>query len=153
MKTFWPKVRLSVYAARVIPGLASKGPHRRTVRRVCCSAADSPQKDTIVITSSSRDVPGAGSSLVAATETEPAAAADLDVILQKLKLLEFGLYGLQQFGRNARLDVEDLGPFYRLAEEIASDVVTLRQRLTPVEPSDPAVEAVSGMPPGAPRER
>jgi hypothetical protein len=56
---------------------------------------------------------------------------NLDVVLQKLKLLEFGLFGLQQYGRNASLDVEDIGPFYRLAEEIQADVLALRERLVP----------------------
>ena len=54
---------------------------------------------------------------------------DFDLILQKLKLLEYGLYGLQQSGRFAALDLEDLGPFYRLAEEVGSDVLALQQRL------------------------
>jgi hypothetical protein len=65
-------------------------------------------------------------------------AADLEVILQKLKLLEHGLYGLQQYGRNAPLDVEDIGPFYRLAEEIGSDLTALRRRLEPLPPAGPA---------------
>lgn len=56
-------------------------------------------------------------------------ANDFDVVLQKLKLLQFGLYGLQQYGRHASLDVEDIGPFYRLAEEIEADVLTLQSRL------------------------
>ncbi len=60
-----------------------------------------------------------------------------DVILQKLKLLEFGLYGLQQYGRSALLDVEDLGPFYRLAEEIQGDVLALQERLTPRPMAEP----------------
>ncbi len=60
-----------------------------------------------------------------------AQADAFDVILQKLKLLEFGLYGLQQYGRSAPLDVEDLGPFYRLAEEIQGDVLALQDRLAP----------------------
>jgi hypothetical protein len=59
----------------------------------------------------------------------PLCADALEPILQKLKLLEFGLFGLQQFGRNASLDVEDIGPFYRLAEEIGGDVLTLQRRL------------------------
>ena len=57
--------------------------------------------------------------------------SDFDGILQKLKLLEFGLYGLQQYGRSAPLDVEDLGPFYRLAEEIQGDVLALQERVAP----------------------
>lgn len=58
---------------------------------------------------------------------------DFEAILQKLKLLEFSLYGLQQSGRGANPDVEDLGPFYRLAEEIESDVLELQRRLGPTE--------------------
>ena len=54
---------------------------------------------------------------------------DFDPILQKLKLLEHGLYGLQQSGRFGALDLDDLGPFYRLAEEVGSDVLALQQRL------------------------
>jgi hypothetical protein len=65
-----------------------------------------------------------------ATQAPPALSNHLDGILQKIKLLEFGLYGLQQYGRNAPLDVEDIGPFYRLAEEIESDVLAIRERLT-----------------------
>lgn len=65
-------------------------------------------------------------------------ADDFDVILQKLKLLEFGLYGLQQYGRSAPLDLEDLGPFYRLAEEIQGDVLALQERLAPPSMSEPA---------------
>jgi hypothetical protein len=61
------------------------------------------------------------------------AADDFDEVLRKLKLLEFGLYGLQQLGRTAPVDAEDLGPFYRLAEEIGSDVATLQERLLPSE--------------------
>ncbi len=57
--------------------------------------------------------------------------SDFDGILQKLKLLEFGLYGLQQYGRSAPLDPEDLGPFFRLAEEIQADVLTLKERVAP----------------------
>ena len=60
----------------------------------------------------------------------PALSNRLNGILQKIKLLEFGLYGLQQYGRNAPLDVEDIGPFYRLAEEIESDVLAIREGLT-----------------------
>jgi hypothetical protein len=101
------------------------------------AVANSLQKDTIVITNSSRDVAGAIRPLDATTEAGSAHAADLDGILQKLKLLEFGLFGLQQYGRNARLDVEDLGPFYRLTEEIASDVLALQQRLAPGVRSEP----------------
>jgi hypothetical protein len=61
-----------------------------------------------------------------------ASLAGLELAIQKLKLLEFGLYGLQQYGRNAPVDVEDLGPFYRLAEEIASDLQALRARRRPL---------------------
>jgi hypothetical protein len=56
-------------------------------------------------------------------------AEDLEPILEKLKLLEFGLYGVQESARLAPLDVDDLGPFVRLAEEIGSDVEALRARL------------------------
>ena len=61
---------------------------------------------------------------------------DLEPLLQKLKLLQFGLYGLQQYGRNAPLDVEDIGPFYRLAEEIESDVLELQRKLAPAESTE-----------------
>ena len=61
----------------------------------------------------------------------PLCADDLEALVQKLKLLEFGLYGLRQYGRNAPLDVEDIGPFCRLAEEIESDVLELQRRVTP----------------------
>ncbi|HSB72854.1 MAG TPA: hypothetical protein VLH58_08705 [Candidatus Methylomirabilis sp.] len=54
---------------------------------------------------------------------------DLDPILDKLKLLEFGLYGLQQCRRSTGTEDEDIGPFYRLAEEIGSDVLELQRRL------------------------
>jgi hypothetical protein len=64
------------------------------------------------------------------------AAVDLEPLLQKLKLLGFGLYGLQQYGRNATLDVDDIGPFYRLAEEIESDVLELQRKLTPAESAE-----------------
>jgi ribonuclease-3 len=64
------------------------------------------------------------------------AATDLEAILQKLKLLEHGLYGLHQYGRNAPLDVEDIGPFYRLAEEIESDLAAWGQRLDPRRPTE-----------------
>ena len=57
-------------------------------------------------------------------------AEDLDPILEKLKLLEYGLYGLQQYRRSSGLDDEDIGPFYRLAEEIGGDVLELQRRLT-----------------------
>lgn len=63
---------------------------------------------------------------------------DLDAILQKLRLLEFGLYGLQQYGRNAPLDVEDIGSFYRLAEEIQADVLAVQRRLAPRPEAGPA---------------
>jgi hypothetical protein len=63
-------------------------------------------------------------------------AVDLEPLLQKLKLLGFGLYGLQQYGRNATLDVEDIGPFYRLAEEIESDVLELQRKLAPAESTE-----------------
>ena len=67
---------------------------------------------------------------VPASEPLPALSNHLNGILQKIKLLEFGLYGLQQYGRNAPLDVEDIGPFYRLAEEIESDVLAIREGLS-----------------------
>jgi hypothetical protein len=54
---------------------------------------------------------------------------DFDAIAEKLKLLEFGLYGLQEAGRVAPVDADDLGPFVRLSEEIGSDVEALRARL------------------------
>jgi len=63
-------------------------------------------------------------------------AVDLEPLLLKLKLLGFGLYGLQQYGRNASLDVEDIGPFYRLAEEIESDVLELQRKLAPAESTE-----------------
>jgi len=62
----------------------------------------------------------------------------LETIQQKLKLLEFGLYGLQQLGRRVSADLDDLGPFYRLAEEIGSDVSALRERLLLAGPEEPA---------------
>jgi hypothetical protein len=61
----------------------------------------------------------------------PLRADDLEGLVQKLKLLEFGRYGLQEYGRSAPLDVEDIGPFCRLAEEIESDVLALQQRMNP----------------------
>jgi hypothetical protein len=67
-----------------------------------------------------------------------AAADELDGVLRKLKLLEFGLYGLQQLGRTAPVDAEDLGPFYRLAEEIGSDLAALKERLLPSDPPESA---------------
>jgi hypothetical protein len=57
------------------------------------------------------------------------APEDLDPILEKLKLLEFGLYGLQQYRRSSGMDDEDIGPFYRLAEEIGGDILELQRRL------------------------
>ena len=77
--------------------------------------------------------PGRGAQMPSSMEVD-----DFDVILQKLKLLEFGLYGLQQYGRSAPLDVEDLGPFYRLAEEIQGDVLALQERLAPRPITEPA---------------
>jgi hypothetical protein len=64
-------------------------------------------------------------------------ASDFDLVLQKLKLLQFGLFGLQQYGRHASLDVEDIGPFYRLAEEIEADVLALQNRLAAAPAADP----------------
>jgi hypothetical protein len=66
-------------------------------------------------------------------------ASDLDLVLQKLKLLQFGLYGLQQYGRHAPLDVEDIGPFYRLAEEIEADVLALQNRFAEPSTANPPV--------------
>ncbi|HTX55101.1 MAG TPA: hypothetical protein VMD08_16975 [Candidatus Baltobacteraceae bacterium] len=60
---------------------------------------------------------------------------DFGPVLEKLKLLQFGLFGLQQYGKNAPLDLEDLGPFFRLAEEIESDLLELTRRL-PAERTD-----------------
>jgi hypothetical protein len=70
--------------------------------------------------------------------TDPAVEAALEAILQKVKILEFGLYGLQQLGRCASEAPEDLGPFYRLAEEIGIDILTLRKRLLPALPDEAA---------------
>ena len=81
--------------------------------------------------------PAATSSRRAAVS--PLCADALEPILQKLKLLEFGLFGLQQYGRNASLDVEDIGPFYRLAEEIGGDVLALQRRLE----SNPTADATA----------
>ncbi len=61
----------------------------------------------------------------------PLKSEDFDQVLEKLKLLEFGLFGLQQLGKSGALDGEDIGPFTRLAEEIESDVLDLQQRLLP----------------------
>jgi hypothetical protein len=66
---------------------------------------------------------------VVASPPSRVSAEDLDAIVHKLKLLEFGLYGLQESGRISPLDIEDLGPFVRLAEEIGSDVAALQGRL------------------------
>jgi hypothetical protein len=60
---------------------------------------------------------------------QPLDPGDLDPILEKLKLLEFGLYGLQQYRRSAGMDDEDIGPFYRLAEEVGSDLLEFQRRL------------------------
>jgi hypothetical protein len=59
----------------------------------------------------------------------PLGPGDFDGVVEKLKLLQFGLFGLQQLGRTAALDIEDIGPFTRLAEEIESDLLHLQQRL------------------------
>ncbi len=67
-------------------------------------------------------------------------AVDFQSVLEKLKLLQFGLFGLQQYGHNAPLDVDDLAPFYRLAEEIESDVLELSRRLPSPEPPDGSVD-------------
>ena len=50
----------------------------------------------------------------------------LEPILQKLKLLEFGLFGLQQYGRNAALDVEDLTS---IRDIFVHDRLTARTRM------------------------
>ncbi len=68
----------------------------------------------------------------------PLRPADFEGVLEKLKLLQFGLFGLQQWGREAPLDVEDIGPFTRLAEEIESDLLLLQQRLPPPETRGPS---------------
>ncbi len=65
----------------------------------------------------------------ASGSSQSLAPEDLDPILEKLKLLEFGLYGLQQYRRSSGMDDEDIGPFYRLAEEIGGDVLELKRRL------------------------
>lgn len=82
--------------------------------------------------------PGQGKSAALSTARQLLGAEDLDLILEKLKLLEFGLYGLQQYRRSSGLDDEDIGPFYRLAEEIGGDVLELQRRLkvNPVPPGD-----------------
>lgn len=82
---------------------------------------------------STESVGGADGPRPAGSPSSPAPLQpdDFEAILQKLKLLEFGLYGLQQTGRGATPDVEDLGPFFRLAEEIESDVLELQRRLGP----------------------
>ena len=36
----------------------------------------------------------------------------------------------------ANLDVEDIGPFYRLAEEIESDVLELQRKLAPADSAE-----------------
>ena len=54
------------------------------------------------------------------------------------RITVYGLYGLQQYGRSAPLDLEDLGPFYRLAEEIQGDVLALQERLAPPPMTEPA---------------
>ncbi len=77
--------------------------------------------------------PGPGAGIPSSLVTD-----GFDGILQKLKLLEFGLYGLHQYGRTTPLDVEDLAPFYRLAEEIQADVLTLQARLAPPSEAHPA---------------
>ena len=100
---------------------------------VCCRAARHarvPRKETGVTVSSRREPdPRAG-------QTVHAHAPCLEPILRKLKLLEFGLYGLQQYGRNAPVDIEDLGPFYRLAEEISGDLLAIQARLESLHTAD-----------------
>jgi hypothetical protein len=63
--------------------------------------------------------------------------ADFEGVLEKLKLLEFGLFGLQQLGRDAAFEIEDIGPFTRLAEEIESDLLVLQHRLLSQGPPAP----------------
>jgi hypothetical protein len=70
--------------------------------------------------------------------TDPAVEAALEAILQKVKILEFGLYGLQQLGRRDSGAPEDLGPFYRLAEEIGTDIMALRTHVLPPVPDEAA---------------
>ncbi len=67
----------------------------------------------------------------------PLESGDFDGVLEKLKLLEFGLFGLQQLGRSDAVGAEDIGPFTRLAEEIESDVLDLQQRLLPHRSTPP----------------
>ena len=69
---------------------------------------------------------------------QPLGPDDLDPILEKLKLLEFGLYGLQQYRRSAGMDDEDIGPFYRLAEEIGSDLLEFQRRAKAAAAPGPA---------------
>jgi len=133
-----PFPRVSVYAGRAI-AVAPRSPSatfrgRRDAQRRGVAAS---RKDTSVSNRSTDDVDPAGPGR-AAQMLSSMRAGDLDLILQKLKLLEFGLYGLQQYGRNAPLDVEDIGPFYRLAEEIESDVLALQERLAPQPTIEPA---------------
>ncbi|HSB82525.1 MAG TPA: hypothetical protein VLM91_27435 [Candidatus Methylomirabilis sp.] len=73
--------------------------------------------------------PDCASAVGAPANPRPLEPGDLDPILEKLKLLEFGLYGLQQYRRSSGMDDEDIGPFYRLAEEIGGDVLELQRRL------------------------
>jgi hypothetical protein len=110
--------------------LGRETPSAMTLRDAMQRAAHLPPQDASVTIQPPTDECRTGDS-VSAARTSTLGARDLDVILQKLKLLEFGLYGLQQYGRNAPLDVEDIGPFYRLAEEIQSDVLGLQERLAP----------------------
>jgi hypothetical protein len=65
-------------------------------------------------------------------------ADDFDVILQKLKLLEFGLYGLQQYGRSALAGRRGPRAVFRLSEEIQGDVLALQERLVPQPTAEPA---------------
>lgn len=113
---------------------AAPGPPGATQRGGDIAA---PRKDTSVSQRSSDDAdaarPGPGAGKPSSMEPD-----GFDVIVQKLKLLEFGLYGLHQYGRSAPLDVEDLAPFYRLAEEIQADVLALQARLAPPSQTQPA---------------
>jgi hypothetical protein len=96
-----------------------------------------PRKEARVIENAPADAADPRNRPCGTVRTSLPDAVDLEAVLQKLKLLEHGLFGLQQYGRNAPLDVEDIGPFYRLAEEIGSDLTALCRRLEPRPPADP----------------
>jgi hypothetical protein len=112
------------------------GPHSQAAHGVARWVTDSPRKViSVTQTSSSRHSADSkaptGDAVPSSSPHGGMQAGDLEGILHKLKLLEFGLFGLQQYGRNASLDVEDIGPFYRLAEEIQAEVLALQERLVP----------------------